>query len=195
MTEADVLLAFKDCGAVLEGHFLLSSGLHSPRYAQCALVLQYPRVAERLCRELARKWQGQADVVIGPAMGAVTLAYELGRALGVRALFTERWDGVATLRRGLALEPGERVLVCEDVLTTGKSAAEVIEKVVEPAGARVAGVAALIDRGGAARFADYATGTLLRFDMPTYSPEECPLCRDGIPLEKPGSRKQPGGKA
>ena len=197
MTEAEILQAFQNCGAVLDGHFRLSSGLHSPVYVQCALVLQLPRVAERLCRGLARKWAGEVDVVIGPAMGAVTLAYELGRALGVRAFFTERVDGRATLRRGFALEAGERVLVCEDVLTTGGSAAEVIEQVVKPAGARLAGVAALIDRGGAARFGECGVGTLLRVDMPTYSPEECPLCRDGIPLEAPGSRKAkaPDGKA
>lgn len=194
MNAEEILAQFRKADALLEGHFLLSSGLHSTRYVQCALALQHPWLAESLCAQLAEPWKG-ADVqcVIGPAMGAVTLAYELARALGVRGLFAEREEGRMALRRGFRLAQGERVVVCEDVLTTGKSAGEVIQDVVLPAGAEVAGVAALVDRGGAARFEEYQTHALVRLDIPTYHPEECPLCREGQPLVKPGSREG-GGK-
>ncbi|HRU06208.1 MAG TPA: orotate phosphoribosyltransferase [Candidatus Brocadiia bacterium] len=196
MTPAELLRLFEQRQAVLNGHFLLSSGLHSPRYVQCALVLQYPDVTESLCRLLAAEFASdRVDVVVGPAMGAVTLAYELGRVLKCRALFTERTDGVVALRRGFALRPGERVLVCEDVLTTGKSAREVIAGVVEPAGAVLAGVASLIDRGGAADFAGIKVRSLLKVEAPTYAPDACPLCRQGLPLVKPGSRATPAAKA
>jgi orotate phosphoribosyltransferase len=192
VTSERILRAFQDCEALLQGHFLLSSGLHSPQYVQCALVLQHPRLSEELCAELAKPWaDGGVDVVVGPAMGAVTLAYELGRVLNTRALFGERVDGVMALRRGFRIESGERVLVCEDVLTTGGSASEVIEHVVRPAKADLAGVAALIDRGGATRFAGVRCNALLKLDIPTYRPDACPLCRQGLPFVKPGSRVVP----
>ena len=195
MTDTEIIEMFEECGALLTGHFRLSSGLHSPRYVQCALLLQHPTLAERLCAELAAAWSGASvDVVIGPAMGAVTLAYELGRALGVRALFTERVDDRMALRRGFVLQSQERVLVVEDVLTTGGSVAEVIENVVRPAGAEIAGVAALIDRGGAARFADVACRALLKLDIPTYPPDACPLCQSGALLDSPGSRSAQASK-
>lgn len=189
MNTEEILAKFREADALLEGHFLLSSGLHSPRYVQCALALQHPHLAESLCARLAAPWEGAGvQCVIGPAMGAVTLAYELARALGVRGLFAEREDGRMALRRGFRLARGERVVVCEDVLTTGKSANEVIQDVVLPAGAEVAGVAALVDRGGAARFHEYRTHTLVSLDIPTYDPSECPLCAEGLPVAKPGSR-------
>lgn len=192
MTEAEILDALRDCGAMLDGHFLLSSGLHSPVYVQCALALQYPNTSAALCDALAEHWREDGvDVVIGPAMGAVTLAYELARALDARALFSERVEGKAALRRGFSIAPGERVLVCEDVLTTGGSAAEVIKEIVRPAGAEIAGVAALIDRGGAARFSALKARALLRVDAPTFDPGDCPLCREGTPAVKPGSRPHP----
>lgn len=189
MTRAEALQRFEESGALLTGHFLLSSGLHSPKYVQCAKVLQYPDIAEQLCAELAKPWRGKGiDAVVGPALGAVTLAYELARALGARGLFAERIEGTMQLRRGLSVKGGERVIVCEDVLTTGKSADEVIQDVLAPAGAEVAGVAALIDRGGAASFAQFETHTLLSVDAPACAAEECPLCRRGEPVVKPGSR-------
>jgi len=192
-TRDDILEEFREAGALLEGHFLLSSGLHSPRYLQCALVLQDPNRAERLCRRLAERLQSRAvDVVVGPALGAVVVAYELARALGARGIFAERQDGRMTLRRGFAIEPGEKVLLVEDVMTTGGSLREVLE-VVRHAGAEVAGVAALVDRTSGR---DPALGTPLvsavRLDVPAYPPDECPLCREGVPLVKPGSRTQPG---
>jgi len=188
VTEAEIIRHLEDCGALLSGHFLLSSGLHSGQYVQCAQVFQYPRTAEKLCGELAAAWgQEPVDVVIGPAMGAIRLAYELARALEARALFSEREDGVMKLRR-FSLTEGERVLVVEDVLTTGRSASEVIENVVRPSGADLVGVACLIDRGGAARFTECRTSRLLKVDIPAHEPAACPLCAEGRPLVKPGSR-------
>jgi orotate phosphoribosyltransferase len=189
-----VLKTFEDCGALLKGHFLLSSGLHSPGYLQCALVCQHPGICARLCDELARELQGvPADVIAGPAMGGIIPAYELARALRVRGIFFERDDnGRMRLRRGFGLTVGERVIVAEDVMTTGGSVAEIVEA-VEAAGAELAGIACLVDRGGARRFAGRPTVSLLQIEIPTYPPDECPLCKEGVPLAKPGSRKEPAG--
>lgn len=188
-TRDDSLQPFVDAGALLEGHFVLSSGLHSPRYLQCALVLQDPPLAERLCRQLAEKVRDlQAEVVIGPALGGIVVAYELARALGVRGIFAERKDGTMCLRRGFSLRKGERVLLAEDVVTTGGSLKEVIE-VLRQWGAEPVGVVSLVDRSGDR---DPAFGVpfvgLVRVDVPTWQPDGCPLCRDGVPVEKPGSR-------
>ena len=184
---------FKKSGAFLQGHFLLTSGLHSPGYLQCALVCQDPAVCAQLCAELAKPFRGAGvNAVIGPAMGGIVLAYEMARALGVRGLFTERDEnGRMVLRRGFALERGEKVLVAEDVMTTGGSAAELIE-VAAAAGVEVVGVVALVDRGGAARFEGRRVAYALKVELPTYQPAECPLCRQGAQLTKPGSRKRPG---
>jgi len=184
---------FKKSGAFLEGHFQLSSGLHSPGYLQCALVCQDPLACARLCEELAKPFRGAGvDAVIGPAMGGIVLAYEMARALGARGIFMERDEnGRMILRRGFALERGEKVLVAEDVMTTGGSAAELIE-VAGAAGAEVLGVVALVDRGGAKRFEGWRVACAFKVEVPTYSPAECPLCRQGVPLVKPGTRKRPG---
>ena len=188
-----ILETFREAGALLEGHFLLSSGLHSPKYLQCALVLQDPARAERLCSRLARAFaDDRVETVVGPAMGGILVAYELARALGARAIFAEREEGRMRLRRGFRIEPGQRVLLAEDVVTTGGSLREVLALVRE-AGAEVVGVAALVDRTSGR---DPAFGApleaLVAVEVPTYAPSECPLCRQGLPLVKPGSRQTPG---
>jgi orotate phosphoribosyltransferase len=188
MTDDEVLQIFREHSALLEGHFILSSGLHSDRYIQCALVLQYPEVAGKLCSELAAKLRGLgASVVAAPALGGILVAHEVGRALGIRALFTERQDGVMTLRRGFSLHPGEPTLVVEDVLTTGLSTRETM-KCVEEAGGKVVGAGALIDRSGGAAELGVPKAALLTLTIRNYNPAECPLCQSGIPAVKPGSR-------
>jgi len=188
MTEKDVLKLFDKYNALLSGHFRLSSGLHSERYLQCALVLQYPDVAAKLSKALADKFRGEKiGVVIGPALGGITLAYEAARALGVRGLFTERQDGRMVLRRGFYIAKGEKVLVVEDVITTGGSTKEVI-KVVKDSGGIVVGVGSIIDRSDSP--IDFGTRfeTLAKIKVDTYKGGECPLCKKGIPITKPGSR-------
>lgn len=183
----DVLGLFRRSGALLEGHFRLSSGLHSGGYLQCALVLQDPRDAEALGRALGDRARDlHADAVLSPAMGGIIIGHEVARALGVRALFAERQDGRLTLRRGFALGPGERVLIVEDVLTTGLSTRETIE-VARAAGAQVAGAAAIIDRSQDPGL-DVPFRALVRYALPTYQPEACPMCAAGTPVVKPGSR-------
>jgi orotate phosphoribosyltransferase len=188
MTNDEVLQIFKDCGALLEGHFKLSSGLHSSKYLQCAKVLQYPAIAEKLCKELAAKLRGvKIDVVIGPAMGGVTIAYELARQLGVRGIFTERVDDKVQLRRGFGLKPGERCLIAEDVVTTGKSTREVIQAVKE-AGAQAVACSCLIDRSGGAADFGLPQAAMAKVEVATYEETDCPLCKEGKELVKPGSR-------
>ncbi|MFH1046002.1 MAG: orotate phosphoribosyltransferase [Candidatus Omnitrophota bacterium] len=184
-----ILAVFKKKNALLEGHFLLSSGLHSGQYLQCARVLEDPKLCARLARSLAAHFKTKKiDVVIGPAMGGITLAYELARALGARALFAEREEGKMCLRRGFTVRAKENVVVAEDVITTGGSVKEVIAALA-PLGARIAGVAALIDRsGGASVFGKIPFQSLAKVNIKTFSPEQCPLCRQGLPLVKPGSR-------
>ena len=188
MTEKEILDIFRQHEALLEGHFILSSGLHSDRYIQCALVLQHPRVAEQLCVELGPKLAALgARVVVAPALGGVIVAHEVARALGVRALFTERQNGVMTLRRGFHLDPGEPALVVEDVITTGKSTRETID-CVEEAGGRVVGVGALVDRSGGQVDFGMPKASLVTLNVETYDPDHCPLCKAGTPAVKPGSR-------
>lgn len=196
-TSNAILEEFRRAGALLEGHFILSSGLHSPKYLQCALVLQHPPLAARLCADLARKFKGaKVDAVVGPALGAVIVAYELARAMGVRGIFTERQDGRMCLRRGFGLSSGERVVLCEDVVTTGGSLLEVM-KIVREAGAEPVAVATLIDRS-AGRDPGFGVPlvSLVKLDIPTYEPgaRTCPLCREALPAVKPGSRPGAGGK-
>ncbi|HUU15109.1 MAG TPA: orotate phosphoribosyltransferase [Terriglobia bacterium] len=188
MTETEILEIFRKDSALLEGHFILSSGLHSDRYLQCALVLQHPHIAEQLCSELAAKLRNLgATVVAAPALGGVIVSHEVARALGVRALFTERQGGAMTLRRGFSLKAGEPVLVVEDVITTGGSTRETMTS-VEQAGGKVVGVGALIDRSGGAVDLGVPVAALVTLKVQNYDPANCPLCKSGIPAVKPGSR-------
>ena len=188
MDAADVIERFKRSGALLEGHFRLTSGLHSSGYLQCALVLQHPREAEALGTSLAARVRDlRAEAVLSPALGGIVIGQEVGRVLGVRALFAERQEGKLHLRRGFSLEPGERVLVVEDVVTTGLSTRETIE-VARAAGAKVVGAAAIIDRSGGRQALDVPFYALATVSLPTYEPAECPQCLTGEPVIKPGSR-------
>jgi len=185
---AAVLDRFRRARALLEGHFRLTSGLHSPGYLQCALVLQHPREAEALGAAIADRVRGLGvQAVLSPALGGVVIGQEVGRALGVRAIFAERQDGRLTLRRGFALERGEKVLVVEDVVTTGGSTRETIDLARE-AGAVVVGAAAIIDRSGGQQKIDVPFHVLAEVSLPTYDPASCPLCLAGQPVVKPGSR-------
>jgi orotate phosphoribosyltransferase len=188
MTERDTLALYERTGALMRGHFKLTSGLHSDVYLQSALVLQYPEHAMALGAALGRPFrEAQVATVLAPAIGGILVAHEVGRALGVRALFTEREGGTMTLRRGFTLSPGERCLVVEDVVTTGGSTREVCE-CVERHGAVVVGVGSLIDRsGGSARFT-VPRAALATISATTWKPEDCPLCRTGSQAIKPGSR-------
>ena len=198
LTSDTVLDIFRRLGALHEGHFRLTSGLHSPGYLQCALVLQYPREAAALGAALADRVRGlAADVVLSPALGGIVIGQEAGRALGVRAVFAERQEGALSLRRGFSLLPSNRVLVVEDVVTTGRSTRETIE-VARAAGATVVGAASIIDRSGGNQGLDVPYHALATVVFPTYEPETCPLCAAGKPVVKPGSRLRPedsGGQA
>ena len=189
MTDAQVLDLFRQSGALLEGHFRLSSGLHSPKYLQSALVLQYPELAERLGAALAAKIRHlQPTAVLSPALGGIVIGQEVGRALNVRALFAERQDGTLTLRRGFTLSSRDRVVIVEDVITTGGSTRETIA-VAAAAGAQVLGAAAIIDRGSDPARVNVPLQTLVRLEVPAYPADACPLCAAGSPVVKPGSRQ------
>ncbi|GAA4055575.1 orotate phosphoribosyltransferase [Hymenobacter glaciei] len=179
--------------ALLRGHFRLSSGLHSDTYVQCARFLRCPDLAAPAAAALAGQIQAaglQPDTVVGPAMGGVVIGYELARQLGVPGIFTERDpDGQMTLRRGFTIEPGERVVIAEDVVTTGKSTLEVA-KVLREMGAEVLAVASLIDRTGGKGGLDFPHFALLQVQAATFAPESCPLCAAGVPVVKPGSRPE-----
>ena len=188
MKQDEVLDIYRRTGALLSGHFLLSSGLHSDRYLQSALVLQQPDIATRLCAALAASFKdAQIQVVIAPALGGVFVSHETARALGVRALFAERVNGELTLRRGFAIKQGERVLVVEDVITTGKSTRETID-VVRKAGGTVVAAASLVDRSGGKADLGVPYRSLVTLDVPTYTAENCPMCKSGSSPVKPGSR-------
>ena len=183
-----VLDMFRRSGALLEGHFRLSSGLHSDRYFQSALVLQYPEFAGALGEALASRVSHlQATAILSPALGGIVIGQEVGRALGVRAMFAERVDGKLTLRRGFTLSPADRVVVVEDVVTTGGSTRETID-VANAAGATVSGAAALVDRSGDGANVPVPLFSLIEMKVPTYDPDSCPLCASGSPVVKPGSR-------
>jgi orotate phosphoribosyltransferase len=188
----ELLRLFEESGALLQGHFLLSSGLHSPRYLQCARVLMDPALATRLGSALAARLRPHvAEVlpraVVAPALGGVLVAHEVARAFGCLGLFTERQDGVMTLRRGFRLEPGEPVVVVEDVITTGGSTREVMDT-VRAKGARVIAVGSLVDRSAGAVELGVPRASLLALAVPSYGAEACPLCAAGSKPEKPGSR-------
>jgi len=188
VTSDSVLDIFRRVGALHEGHFRLTSGLHSPGYLQCALVLQYPQEAETLGKELGeRVRQLGADVVLSPALGGIVIGQEVGRAMHVRAQFAERQEGKLTLRRGFTLSGSDRVVVVEDVITTGGSTRETIA-VAEEAGASVMGVAAIIDRGADPGRLNLPLQALVRMEVPAYPPGSCPMCAKGLPVTKPGSR-------
>jgi orotate phosphoribosyltransferase len=191
MNQDDVLARFRRRGALLEGHFRLSSGLHSGGYLQSALVLQHPVEAEALGRALAEMVRSlSVDAVLSPALGGIIIGHEVARALGVRAIFAERQDTKLTLRRGFALARDERVLVVEDVVTTGKSTRETIE-VASACGAVVVAASSLINRSGDRATVGVPLTSLVHLDLPTYDATGCPLCRAGQPLVKPGSRPDP----
>jgi orotate phosphoribosyltransferase len=187
-----LLRLFEERGALLQGHFLLTSGLHSPRYLQCARVLMDPDLATRLGAELAGRLRPllgprRAGAVVAPALGGVIVAHEVARALGCRGLFTERQEGAMTLRRGFTLEKGEAVVVVEDVITTGGSTREVMDA-VRARGAEVVAVGSLVDRSGGKVDLGVPRRSLLELDVPTHAADACPLCAAGSKPEKPGSR-------
>jgi orotate phosphoribosyltransferase len=190
MTKEEVLKLFKDTGALLEGHFQLSSGLHSPQYFQCAKVLQYPHYTEVLCREIAQHFKEMnVDVVISPALGGIVVGQEVARQLRARSIFAERADGILQLRRGFEIKTAERVLACEDAVTTGGSIGEVLD-IVKKRGGSIVGTACLVDRTTRKPGSDQRERlfSLLKMDVVTYEPAQCPLCQQNIPLVKPGSR-------
>jgi orotate phosphoribosyltransferase len=188
MKQEEVLDIYRKTGALLTGHFLLSSGLHSDRYLQSALVLQQPDIATRLCAALAVHLKDQkVEAVIAPALGGVFVSHETARALGVRALFAERVNGELTLRRGFTINTGERVLVVEDVITTGKSIRETID-VVKKAGGTVIAAASLVDRSGGKAELGVPYRSLVTLDVPSYAADACPMCKAGSAPVKPGSR-------
>lgn len=194
LSPEEVLDIFKVSEALLEGHFRLTSGRHSRQYMQCAKVLQYPHHAARLGEALAESFQGQGiDLVVGPAMGGILVAHEVGKALGTKAIFTERENGEMKLRRGFEIQPGQKVLVVEDVITTGGSVREVIE-VVKAYGAEPVGVGVIVNRSGGKADFGVPLASLLEIEIESFDPDSCPLCAEGIPAIKPGSRAVPTGK-
>ena len=182
-----VIEELKQSEALLEGHFLLSSGRHSDRYCQCAKLLQYPDRAERVIAKITEQVKDlKIDMVVGPALGGIIVAYELGRQLGVPAIFTERVDNVMCLRRGFEVKPGMKLLISEDVVTTGKSSLETIE-VLKAFGAEVIGVACIADRSNGSF--PYPIYSATKLNIQNWAVEDCPLCKQGLPFVKPGSRK------
>lgn len=188
MKAEQVLEIYKKHNALLEGHFLLSSGLHSDRFLQSELIMQYPFVVEKVVEELALKiYDLPFTTVVSPAIGGIRFGYELARQLKKRTLFTERVDNEMTFRRGFSLTKGEKVIIAEDVVTTGKSTKECMDAVTA-AGGEIVAITCLIDRsGGKAQF-DYPFFPLVQLDVKTFDPSDCPLCRQGLPAVKPGSR-------
>ena len=190
MNQQEVKSLFEKYKALLSGHFLLSSGLHSDTYFQSALILQHPDVAGRLAHALGMQITETVknfDLVVSPALGGIVIGQEIGRALGCRAIFCERVDGALAMRRGFTIAPKERCLVVEDVITTGLSTREVIE-VVKANGGEIAAVASLVDRSAGKVDFGVPRFSLLSLEVKSYKPEECPLCKQGTPAVKPGSR-------
>lgn len=189
MTRDELLDLFRRSSALLEGHFRLSSGLHSPGYLQCALVLQHPQHAEALGRALGERIREyRPTTILSPALGGLIIGHEVARAVGARAIFAEREDGVLRLRRGFTIGDAERVVVVEDVVTTGGSTRETM-RVAIAAGAQVLAAASVVDRSGGNASLEVPLHSLLSLSLPTYEPEACPLCAQGLPIAKPGSRQ------
>lgn len=188
MTEAEILEHFRATGALLEGHFLLSSGLHSPQYLQCALALRHPRDAARFGAAIAEQFAGQKfDAVVSPAIGGLIIGFAVAQSLGVPFFWTERENGTMTVRRGFSVAENEKLLVIEDVITTGGSTRECIAA-VEKLGAQVAAAASIIDRSGGAADVGVSRVALATLNVPTFKPENCPMCERGETAVKPGSR-------
>lgn len=186
--EQELKKILEDTGAVLSGHFLLSSGKHSGGYVQCAQVLRFPDKAERILKPVVEKLRAMdIDKIVGPAMGGILVAYELGRQLGLEAIFTERSEGIMTLRRGFEVKKGERLVIAEDVLTTGKSTLET-KKILEDYGAEVIAVASIIDRRGEDTLAGLPVISAVSLKFDTFEKEDCPFCLKGTEVVKPGSR-------
>ncbi len=191
LKQSEILEMFQSSGAYLEGHFLLTSGLHSPNYFQCAKVLQYPKYMTLLCMDLAKRLMSkEIDVIIGPAIGGIVVAQETGRILNKRTIFSERENEVMSLRRGFELSKGERVAIVEDVFTTGRSIREV-SALVQQKGAVLSAVGVIVDRSGGNASVGTDIESLLSMDVIKYEPDKCPLCDRKVDLVKPGSRKQP----
>ncbi|HEV2078882.1 MAG TPA: orotate phosphoribosyltransferase [Allosphingosinicella sp.] len=192
MTEEEILAEFRTADALLEGHFVLSSGLHSPRYLQCARVLMDPSRASRLASALARSLplevRSKVEMVVSPAMGGVIIGHEMGRSLGLPAIFLERPTGTFELRRGFAIDPGSKILLVEDVVTTGLSSREAMKAVAE-AGGEVIAAASLVDRSNGLADLGVPFFPLIRLDVPVYEPRNLPEALAAIPVQKPGSRR------
>jgi len=194
LSKEDILAVLREAGVLLEGHFLLTSGRHSDRYLQCANIFRSAKYSEPLCKALAGHFKGDGvDLVIGPAMGAVQMAYEVSRQLGCENFFAEREDGKMTLRRGFEIKPGRRVLVVEDVVTTGGSVREVLD-IVRAAGGVIAGVGSIVDRTGGAIDFGVPFRPVISMQVDSWEAGECPLCKKGVAAVKPGSRKLPGAQ-
>lgn len=187
-TDKVIIDTLKETGALLEGHFLLSSGRHSNMYCQCAKLLQYPDKAEKVLKVVAEKLKDiEFDMVVGPAMGGVVVSYELARQTGKPGIFAERQDGNMTIRRGFEIKKGQKIIISEDVITTGKSFMEVT-KIIEEQGAEVVGVCCIVDRRGDEVKFPFPVYSAIKFEIQSYEKEDCPLCKEGQPYVKPGSR-------
>jgi len=188
MSENWITEGFAKSGALLEGHFVLRSGLHSGRFFQAALLLQYPEMAERYCSALAGKFSGSGiEAVISPAVGGLIVGHEVAKALGVRAIFADKQDGELVLKRGFSIKPGEKVLVAEDVVTRGGRVQQTVD-LVRSFGGEVAGIAVVVDRSGGNASFDVPFESMAKLELETFQPDDCPLCAKGVPIEKPGSK-------
>lgn len=187
-TDKMVIDTLKETDALLEGHFLLSSGRHSDRYCQCAKLLQYPDKAEKVLKVVADKLKNvDFDIIVGPAMGGVVVSYELARQTGKPGIFAERQDGKMTIRRGFEIKKGQKAIISEDVITTGKSFLEVAD-VIKALGGEVVGITCIVDRRAEGVEVEYPMYSAVKLDIKSYEKEECPMCKEGTPYVKPGSR-------
>lgn len=188
MNREDILKVLEEAGVLLKGHFLLTSGKHSERYLQCAQLFKDPEYSRIISKVLVEKYKEEKiDLVVGPAVGGIILAYEVARQLNVRNIFMERENGKMTLRRGFDIKEGERVLVVEDVVTTGGSVKEVID-VIKEMGGTIIGVGSIVDRSSNNRKFEEELKSVIKFNIETFEPENCPICKEGKPVVKPGSR-------